>query len=224
MFDPAHQRSKQKKIIYQHIKHELRILKIGSLCFIIEINLESLDIFKHTIFWPLIRLLSNVIRKNIFFFKPSWSHIAYNIRAIPVIWSRNGPYMLAMSKIVMGPSDYDFRTNFAKTNFRWLQAYLLKWPYLNGLQAYMICFWFEIASIFSPLCNWDYIHFRSPLQSWLQSYLVTFLTMIASILGPPVYILWTTRIHVLSPAATCQQAVRVAWVHVAWVRVVWYNL
>ena len=59
-------------------------------------------------------------------------------------------------------------------------------------QIFNVCkhIWYllkEIASIYSPLWNWDCIHIRSPLLSWLQAYLVPFVIKIATIFGPNCY-------------------------------------
>ena len=54
----------------------------------------------------------------------------------------------------------------------------------NRLQAYIVRFGFEIASIFGSLYYRDCKHIRSSLFSWLQAYQVRFKTEIASILGP----------------------------------------
>ena len=66
-----------------------------------------------------------------------------------------GPNMPAMSKLVMEPRDYDW-TNFAETNFRLLQTYLVPfekdckhmWSIsILRLQAYLVSFKTEIASV-----------------------------------------------------------------------------
>ena len=59
--------------------------------------------------------------------------------------------MLAMSEMVIESRDYDFWTNLASTNFRWLQAYfsLLK-EIATIYTVSVVRFGFEIASIFSP--------------------------------------------------------------------------
>ena len=102
-----------------------------------------------------------------------------------------GPDMLVMSKVVLESRDNDCWTNLAKTNFRWLQAYLVPnardCKHIKCVDTFMltslashslffpckecvlrvnikvsmrilVCFGFEIASIFSPLCNWDCLH------------------------------------------------------------------
>ena len=69
-----------------------------------------------------------------------------------------GPNMLAMSKIVLKSCDYDFWTNHAKTNFGWLQAYLV------------------------PIER-DCKHSNSLLQR-LESYLVPIIKIIATTCGP----------------------------------------
>ena len=70
-----------------------------------------------------------------------------------------GPNMLAMSKIFLKWRDYYFWMNLAKTNFRWLQAYLVRIErdcrhisssWLSRLQAYVVPFVTKIASIFGP--------------------------------------------------------------------------
>ena len=73
--------------------------------------------------------------------------------------SKRGSNMLAMPKMVLESREYDFWTNLAKTNFRWLQIYLV------------------------PIER-DCKHIRSPLWLWLQAFLVSFVTMIARIFGP----------------------------------------
>ena len=81
-----------------------------------------------------------------------------------------GPNMLAMSKMVLESRDYDFWTNLAETNFRWLPAYLVLFQ-TGGLLT-------EIASISSLYRNWGFIHIGPILgllyyqhckHIWLQS-------------------------------------------------------
>ena len=80
--------------------------------------------------------------------------------------------MLAMPKIVLASRDYDFWTNHAKTNFQCLQAYLVPierdcnpiWSLLDvRLQAYLVPFETQIASILGPHCNHDCKLIMSPL-------------------------------------------------------------
>ena len=71
------------------------------------------------------------------------------------------PNMLAMSEMVLESRDYDFWTNLASTNFRWLQAYLV--PFERDCKQ--VRFRFEIAGIFSPLSNRDCKHIRFPFLS-----------------------------------------------------------
>ena len=82
--------------------------------------------------------------------------------------------MLAMPKIVLESRGHDFWTNLSKTNFRWLQAHMVR-------------FGFEIASIFSPFYDRDCKHIRSPSESRLQPCLVPIVTILASIFGPSLY-------------------------------------
>ena len=75
--------------------------------------------------------------------------------------------MPVMSKLVMELRDYDFWTNFAETNFRLLQAYLVPieedykqmWSISNlRLQAYLGSFITEIASILGPYAYYQCMH------------------------------------------------------------------
>ena len=77
--------------------------------------------------------------------------------------------MLSITEIVLKSRDYDFWTYISKTKFWWLQAFC---PYWKRLQAYMVRFGFEIASIKGPHCYHDCKHIWSLSYKLLRPYVV----------------------------------------------------
>ena len=67
---------------------------------------------------------------------------------MPAISNSKGPNMLAIIEIVLEARDYNFWTNHARKFSMFASIF---GPYSKRLQAYMVRFGFEIASILSPL-------------------------------------------------------------------------
>ena len=81
--------------------------------------------------------------------------------------------MIAMTKLALESSDYDFWKNLVQTNFRWLQSYIV--PNL-----------IIIAVIFSFFRD-EHCNNWSLFRSRLQSYLVPIGKVVAIIIGLPLY-------------------------------------
>ena len=71
---------------------------------------------------------------------------------------RIGPYMIALSEIVLGSCDYDFWTNLVKINFRLLRSYMVRFgidiaiifgPFLSRLHSYQV----PLIKIIAILCD-----------------------------------------------------------------------